>query len=220
MPILALMTVLAAPAPPRAYEAGLPGAYAALADKRFDDAIATFSAAVEADPAALPQAWGWGMALYGKGDLQACLQIFERILAEAPAHGRALYGRGLVRLRLGGDAEGDLRAALAVDTNDVRSRFRLAQALAARGAHAQAASELGQVLARRWIHQPARHALILALRDAGDRTAAAQVVREFRRVERLVGPIRATERAVRAHPDRPALREQLKALYEQAGRTF
>ena len=216
MPILALIALVAAPQSPPT----LPGAYAALGEKRFDDAISAFSRVVQADPAALPQAWGWGMALYGKGDLVGARSLFDSILVAQPRHGRALYGRGLVTLRLGGTAEADFRAALALDEDDVRARFRLAQALSDTSQYEAAATELAQVLARRWIHQPARHALILALRDAGKPDEARRVAREFQAVQPLVEPIRAKERAVRAHPDDPALRQQLHGLYVQAGRTF
>ncbi len=196
----------------------LSAAYAALADKRFAAAIQGFAAAVKADPAALPSAWGWGMALYGKGDLDGALTIFERILKTWPNHGRALYGRGLIRLRRGGAAEADLRAALAVDVDDVRARFRLGQALAARSAYEEACLELRAVLRRRWIHQPARHALVLALRDSGRLADAEAEAKTFSAVDRLIPLIRRVERRVRANPEDSVAVRELMELYVRAGR--
>lgn len=213
MHVLALLAAIAAPP-------GLLEAYDALRDKRFDQAISTFSQTVQAHPETLPKAWGWGMALYGKGDLTGALEFFERVLAVDPKHPRALYGRGLVTLRTGGNPEADLRAALTVEPDGIRARFRLGQALAARGAYDEATIELRGVLQRRWIHQSARHSLILALRDAGKRDEALQVIAEFARVEPLVDRIRAAERGVRKRPDDFGLRKRIRELYEQAGRTF
>lgn len=211
MTALALLIVLASPQ-------GLETSYQALRDKRFDDAIRSFEATVAATPKLLPKAWGWGMALYGRGDLAGASDLFERILAGDPGNVRALYGRALVLMRSGGDPAPDLRAALRSAPDDVRCRFRLGQALAERGAHGEAVEELRGVLARRWIHQPARHALILSLRDLDDLVGAQAAMAEFQRIEPLVDRIGAAERAVRRRPDDMRAKARLRAVYSQAGR--
>jgi len=206
-----LLALLAAPG-------GLQEARNALADKRFVEAQALYAQGVADDPAKITQAWGWGMAHYGLGDLDAALSVFERILAADPDHARALYGRALVALRRGGDPRADLERALSLNPDDVRARYRLAQALARRGAHAEAVVEFRAVLARRWIHQAARHALLLALRDAGQTEEARHEAAVFERVERLRPHIRRAEAATRARPDDPATRARLKDLYKRVGR--
>ncbi len=211
MSVVTLLALLAAPG-------GLQEARDALADKRFVEAQALYAQGVADDPATITQAWGWGMAHYGLGDLDAALAVFGRILAADPDHVRALYGRGLVALRRGGDARGDLRRALSLNPDDVRARYRLGQALARRGAHAEAVVEFRGVLARRWIHQAARHALLLALRDAGQAEAARREAAVFERVENLIPHIRRAEATARARPDDPTARARLKDLYERAGR--
>ena len=216
MPVVLLLAALAAPIPPP----GLQEGYRALRAKRFDEAVSSFTEAVKDQPAALPQAWGWGMALYGKGDLAGALEVFERVLKADPKHVRALYGRALVKMRTGGDPAPDLEAALQLRPKDVRARFRLGQALADRGAYDEAAEHLRQVLKLRWIHQPARHALILALRDAGKVAEAQAVAAQFRRVDPLVERIQTAEGAVRRRPDDVEARERLKTLYAEAGREF
>jgi len=209
--VVTLLALLANPG-------GLQEARDALADKRYVEAQALYAQGVAGDPTALAQAWGWGMAHYGLGDLDAALAVFERILAAHPDHVRALYGRGLVTLRRGGDPRRDLRRALSLDPDDVRARYRLGQALALRGDHAGAVVELRAVLARRWIHQAARHALLLALRDAGQVAAARRETAVFERVERLRPHIRRAEAAVRARPGDPDAKARLKRLYQRAGR--
>lgn len=231
--ILALAVAQAAPPAATALHAGAAGhaeallvqARQALADKRHSEAADLYARAIDADPASLREAWGWGMALYGRGDMDGAAAVFERVLAAAPGSARALYGRALVHMRTGrpAEAEADLRAVLALDSDDVRARFRLGQLLQARGETAQAVAELRAALARRFFHQPARHALILALRDGGraDATRAAEARAEaevFRRVEGLLPHIRRAEVAVRAAPDDAAARTRLAELYRRAGK--
>ena len=216
VPLLGLLSAFAAADP----AADLAAANAALADKRNPVAARLYEQAVSADPALLGRAWGWAMAHYGVGDLPAALAVAERVLAAHPGHERARYVRGLVRFRQGelGAARADLAAVVDARPKDIRARFRLGQVLHALGQSAEAATMLRSVLSLRWIHQPARHALALTLRDSGDTKGAERALDELRRIEPLVPRIRTAERVVRMKPGDGAAKEQLRTLYGQAGR--
>jgi predicted Zn-dependent protease len=107
---------------------------------------------------------------YERGDHEAVLRETDAILAERPGDDAAHELRARALLGLGRNDEAERHAADAVrlDPDEVRYRELLAEILAARGAHRDAAAEYGR-LAR---NDPAQPAWTVA--EAQERLGAAQ----------------------------------------------
>ena len=108
-----------------------------------------------------------------RGDHQEVLRLTEALLAERPGDDAAHELRARALLALGRIDEAEQHAADAVrlDPDEIRYRELLAQVLAARGAHRDAAAEYGR-LAR---NDPRQRDWLLA--EAGERLDAAQAGR-------------------------------------------
>jgi tetratricopeptide (TPR) repeat protein len=105
------------------------------------------------------------------GDHQAVLRLTDEILAERPGDDAAheLRARSLLALGRVEEAERHASDAVRLDPDEIRYRELLAQTLAARGAHHDAAAEYGR-LAR---NDPRQRDWVLA--EAGERLSAAEV---------------------------------------------
>jgi cytochrome c-type biogenesis protein CcmH/NrfG len=119
-----------------------------------------------------------------RGDHQAVLRLTDEILASRPGDDAAHELRARSLLALGRIEEAERHAADAVrlDPDEIRYRELLAQALAARGAHRDAAVEYGR-LSR---NDPRQRDWVLA--EAGERLSAAdadEAVDAARRAVRL-----------------------------------
>ena len=108
-----------------------------------------------------------------RGDHQEVLRLTEALLAERPGDDAAHELRARALLALGRIDEAEQHAADAVrlDPDEIRYRELLAQVLATRGAHRDAAAEYGR-LAR---NDPRQRDWLLA--EAGERLDAAQAGR-------------------------------------------
>ncbi len=108
-----------------------------------------------------------------RGDHEEVLRLTEALLAERPGDDAAHELRARALLALGRIDEAEQHAADAVrlDPDEIRYRELLAQVLAARGAHRDAAAEYGR-LAR---NDPRQRDWLLA--EAGERLDAAQAGR-------------------------------------------
>ena len=108
-----------------------------------------------------------------RGDHQEVLRLTDALLAERPGDDAAHELRARALLALGRIDEAERHAADAVrlDPDEIRYRELLAQVLAARGAHRDAAAEYGR-LAR---NDPRQRDWLLA--EAGERLDAAQAGR-------------------------------------------
>jgi tetratricopeptide (TPR) repeat protein len=119
-----------------------------------------------------------------RGDHQAVLRLTDEILATRPGDDAAheLRARALLALDRVEEAERHVSDAVRLDPDEIRYRELLAQALAARGAHRDAAVEYGR-LAR---NDPRQRDWVLA--EAGERLSAAdadEAVDAARRAVRL-----------------------------------
>jgi cellulose synthase operon protein C len=105
-----------------------------------------------------------------RGDHDRVLRLTEAILAGRPGDDAAheLRARALLALGRLDEAEAHATDAVRLDPDEIRYRELLAQALAARGAHHDAAAEYGR-LAR---NDPRQRAWVLA--EAGERLSAAE----------------------------------------------
>jgi tetratricopeptide (TPR) repeat protein len=104
------------------------------------------------------------------GDHEEVLRLTEAVLATRPGDDAAheLRARALLALGRLDDAERHVSDAVRLDPDEIRYRELLAQVLAARGAHGDAAAEYGR-LAR---NDPRQRDWVLA--EAGERLSAAE----------------------------------------------
>jgi tetratricopeptide (TPR) repeat protein len=115
---------------------------------RFDEAIADFSAAIEADPEAasiyLSRATAWGR----KGDRDRALGDFERALKINPQYAEAYYNRGRLRGALGETeaAIADVSTALRLNPTFSMAALELANLHASRGETSRAIEVLSGAL--------------------------------------------------------------------------
>lgn len=166
---------------------------------------------------------------YDGGDLEGVLRMTAEILAGRPGNDAAHEYRARALLALGRAAEAESHAAHAVrlDPDEVRYRELLAEVLARRGAHRDAASEFGR-LAR---NDPRQAEWTVA--EARERLGAAQPVMSVDAARRAVrldptnaraqtalaqglartgdarGALQAAQRAVAAEPEDLEAREAL-----------
>jgi Flp pilus assembly protein TadD len=152
---------------------------------------------------------GRGIALasvqeaFDRGDHEAVLRLTDSILAERPGDDAAheFRARSLLALGRAEEAERHATDAVRLDPDEIRYRELLAQALAARGAHRDAAVEYRR-LAR---NDPRQPAWIVA--EAAERLDAAQA-REA---------VDAARRAVRLDPRNAAAQLALAQGLAQVG---
>jgi Flp pilus assembly protein TadD len=166
---------------------------------------------------------------FDRGDHDEVLRLTESMLAERPGDDAAHEFRARSLLALGRAEEGERHASDAVrlDPDEVRYRELLAQALAARGAHRDAAAEYGR-LARNDPRQPAwvvaeaaerldaaqaREAVEAARRavrlDPANAAAQLALAQGLARVGDARGALQAAGKAVELLPGDPAAREAL-----------
>lgn len=99
--------------------------------RRFEEAVAAFRKAVEADPEDPNSRYNLGLALLEMNQPEAAVEEFEEILQRQPEHAQGLYGRALARNRMGdlAGAEADYRAAVATNPDHLRAHFDLGNLL-------------------------------------------------------------------------------------------
>jgi tetratricopeptide (TPR) repeat protein len=138
-----------------------------------------------------------------RGDHDAVLRLTGALLAERPGDDAAheLRARALLALGRLEDAERHAEDAVRLDPDEIRYRELLAQVLAARGAHRDAAVEYGR-LAR---NDPRQPAWIVA--EAAERLDAAQALEA----------VDAARRAVRLDPRNAAAHLALARGLARAG---
>jgi Flp pilus assembly protein TadD len=140
---------------------------------------------------------------FDRGDHEAVLRLTDSILAERPGDDAAheFRARSLLALGRAEEAERHASDAVRLDPDEIRYRELLAQALAARGAHRDAAVEYRR-LAR---NDPRQPAWILA--EAAERLDAAQAIEA----------VDAARRAVRLDPRNAAAQLALAQGLAQVG---
>lgn len=112
-----------------------------------------------------PQVWLVSGDLLAAGEPVAAIAAYQRAIELAPDDEHAYLG--LARLQRGDAAEDTLRTLLANVPSSVDGMYGLAVRLAQRGAHAEAAAALRQVLERDPDHLDARLDLARTLRRSG-----------------------------------------------------
>jgi tetratricopeptide (TPR) repeat protein len=137
------------------------------------------------------------------GDHQAVLRLTNEILAARPGDDAAheLRARSLLALGRIDEAERHVTDAVRLDPDEIRYRELLAQVLAARGAHRDAADEYGR-LAR---NDPRQRDWVLA--EAGERLSAAEADEA----------VDAARRAVRLNAADPAAQLALARALTRTG---
>jgi tetratricopeptide (TPR) repeat protein len=137
------------------------------------------------------------------GDHQAVLRLTDEILAARPGDDAAheLRARSLLALGRIDEAERHVTDAVRLDPDEIRYRELMAQVLAARGAHRDAAAEYGR-LSR---NDPRQRDWVLA--EAGERLSAAEA-------EEAVD---AARRAVRLNASDPAAQLALARALTRTG---
>lgn len=95
----------------------------AIAAQQYDEAIRGFKVLLQASPNDPRLQLGMGMALVGKGDTQAALEVFNRLLASNPG-APVYYGRAIALQRTGRIAESlkDLDEAIRLDPQNPQYR--------------------------------------------------------------------------------------------------
>jgi len=86
---------------------------------RHDRAMEDFNAAIALNPKDDPEAFnGRAYVHFRLGDLQSAIGDYDRAVALNPENAEALFGRGVVKLRMANkDGENDITAAKAIDRN-------------------------------------------------------------------------------------------------------
>jgi tetratricopeptide (TPR) repeat protein len=138
-----------------------------------------------------------------RGEHQAVLRLTDEILATRPGDDAAheLRARSLLALGRVEEAERHASDSVRLDPDEIRYRELLAQALAARGAHRDAAAEYGR-LAR---NDPRQRDWVLA--EAGERLNAAEADEA----------VDAARRAVRLNASDPAAQLALARALTRVG---
>ena len=96
-------------------------AEAAIAVKRYDQAIEDFELLRQQRPDNARQLIGLGMAYIGKGQLAQAIELLNGVIARAPS-GAAFYGRGMAHYTAGNLAAAlkDLDQAIALEPKNMR----------------------------------------------------------------------------------------------------
>jgi len=113
-------------------------------EKKFDEAVAQYQAALKSDPESAAAQSDWGMALAMEGKWQESGVHYEQAARLDPALAEAHSGLAVAYLQTGRLTEGtaELRTALKLNTSDTESRRNLGQALNQQQQWAEAAELL------------------------------------------------------------------------------
>jgi tetratricopeptide (TPR) repeat protein len=167
--------------------------------RRPDEAIAAYGRALELKADFVEAMTNLATTYGDKGDDQAAVALFERVLELRPSGFPELhmnYANSLQRMGLLSEAAGHYEKAVALAPGDAAVRFNYGVCLERLGRPADAVGQYGAAIAARpdW---PAPHErLVAALLTAGQRDAA----------------LRAQERAERRFPNDPAIRARRNSL--------